>query len=460
MSTRPYVRRIDQPAPVTGGGSQLLSAQGEQLGVPVVTPPAPTGLTITGTGVRFSAANPTGYANLSWTPGPGTPPRTTYQVQQATDSAFTANARTAPTSATAASVDGAAGVEHWYRVRAVLDGTPSAWSNVVTATLPQDSAPPDPPTDLAVAFAADGTLEVRATPPASANYRHMEVRVLDTDGSPEWERDSFVTGVWRWPPARNKQRTSGVWARSVLVEVRSLSWAGVASAAVTATATMPLPATPTGLTTTWQADDGTAAAECGITWATVAGMRYLLVVDAGVTEREVAGGSLAYTLAMNAQDHGGAPDKQLSLSLVAMDGLEQRSAPATLTATNAAPPAAAISVYAGYNATISLVITASPARDFKHFEVEVTRDGAVLAARAFTTTELLQIYEVADGPGSYTFRARAVDAFLSPGAWSSPTAAVALNPLTLASLREDAVYSDSPKTNPATLKAVLADDIL
>lgn len=460
-STEDRARRNEVRLPRTGGGAQITGGGAPGATPSIPAPAAPQNLRLIEPRLIFSAVTAKAGVTAVWQAPAGIAPDE-YLVQYATDAAFTAaGARTAGRGQLSLGLDDLpVDTDVYVRVAGKANKVLGDWSATAMIHTPVDNTPPDPVTDLDAAFAADGTLEVRATPPASANYKHMQVRVLNPAGTVEWELDTWAAGVWRWPPARNKQRTAGVWARSVLVEVRAVSWGGVASTAVTDTATMPVPATPTGLTSTWQSDDGTAAADVTISWATVAGMRYLLVVDTGITEREVVGGAYPYSFAQNAQDHGGAADKTLSVSLVAMDGLEQRSTAATLTATNAAPPAAAITTYAGYNSTISLALTESTAKDWKHFEIEVSKDSVVQAGSGFVTRSLLLIHEPTTGAGSYTYRARQVDLFGQAGSWSAATAAVALNPLTIATLREDAVYTDSAANNPATLKAVLADDIL
>lgn len=463
--TRPYVRRIDQPAPVTGGGNELLSAQGEQLGAPVVTLAHPTDLTVDGTGVLFSGVTPTSYANLRWTPGNGTPPRATYQVQQATNSAFTAGLRTDPSSRTDASVNGEPGRAYWYRVRALLDGAPSAWSNVVTATLPVDTAPPGPPTGTSASFAVDGTLEVRATPPTSANFKHIRVEIWNAANAVQLDISQFAGGVWTWSPTRNRERTAaaglGAVSTQVTVRLTAVSWGDVASTTVTIAVASPAPATPAGLTHSWAGDTGTAGATLRVTWTLVAGLTYRLSIDGSTTGRVgLTSGAYEYLLATNAAEHGGAPDPVLSLSLVAENGLGQVSAtPATATATNAAPPATGISAFAGFS-QVSLSITPSAAQDLQDYRVRVYREGVQVQTLYLVDTR--PTYAVEDGDGVYTFDVAPRDVFGQLATASSQTAGAEVTDLAgfATELREDAIYSDSLGTTPATLKAILADDVL
>lgn len=464
---RPILKIDDRSRVAAGGGTPPIESGGGGSAPNVVTPPPPRDLTVVSTALAQSAVTPTAIATLRWTPPPTTPVAS-YQIAWSTSPATNADGDFVTLGGTE-NPDGnqtettvgalPCGVTVYFQARTIArGGLYGRWGVQVSALTPADTTAPAPPTDVTAAFAADGTLEVRATPPASPNYRLMRVRVLNAAGTTEWDVGEFVTGMWPWPPARNRLRTAGQWARSVRVEVRAVSWGGISSAPVVVTATMAPPAAPAGLTTSWQADDGTAAADCLISWTPIAGLTYILVVDTGLAERIVIGGASVYGFAQNAQDHAGTADNTLSIALYAQDGLEQRSPAATLAATNAAPPAAAITAATGYNATASLILTASTARDLRDYEIEVRRDG--VAVRTFRTSALLQTYEIQDGGGSYTFRARAVDVFGSPGAWSTTTAAIVLDPLTIATLREDVIYTDSVATASTVLKAALADNVL
>lgn len=462
MSTRPYVRRIDQPAPIQGGGSQLLSAASEQLPAPVATVGRPENLTVTGTGLRQSAVTPTSYANLSWTPGPGTPPRAVYELEQATDAAFTQNRSGGTTSRTSASMDGSAGRTYYYRVRAKLDGTPGAWSNIVSASLPADTTAPDPPSAVTVAFAADGTLEVRATPPASANFKHLRVEVRNLANTVELDRSIFGGGLWTWSPARNKLQTAASggsgWSTGVAVRVYAVSWGNIDSSVVTASATSAAPSTPTGLNHFWSGDTGTAGADLTVTWAPVAGLSYYLAIDG--QERPVPAGRYPYAFEQNAQEHAGAADPVLSLSLVAENQIGQRSpTAATATATNAAPPATSIAVFKAFS-TARLTIGASAALDILDYRVRVYLGGVLQAGETFFTSETRPTYVAAAGDGSYTFDVAARDRFGQVGTPSAQTTAATLQDMEtyVATLRSGLIYSDSSATADATL-AGLKDGI-
>jgi hypothetical protein len=455
--TRPYVRRIDLPAPVEGGGSQLLSAANEQLPAPIAPLNRPEGLTITGTGVGQSAVTPVSFANLSWNAGPGTPPRALYEVQQAHDSGFTLAVKGGTTSRTSASMDGIPGQLTYYRVRASLDGNPSGWSNVVSTTLPQDTAAPGPPTGVTAVFAADGTLEVRATPPSSANYKHMRVEVRNAANTAELDRDIFTAGVWRWPPARNRLQSGGsTYATSVTVRVYAVSWGNIDSTLVTVTAVSAAPLTPTGLTHTWVSDTGVAGADLTITHVVVVGLSYFLSID-GV-ERPIPPGRYLYPFGQNVSEHAGVPDPVLALSLVAENGLGQRSlVAASATATNVAPPATSITVFAGFS-SVGLTITPSAALDVKDYRVRVYRS-AILVRTVFFT-DLRPTYAVEDGDGSYTFDVAVRDVFGQVGTASAQTAPAVVTDLAgfVDELRSGAVYSDSLTTLPETLYDAYTDD--
>lgn len=456
--SRQYMRRIDLPAPVEGGGSQLLSAANEQLPAPIVAVARPENLTVIGTGLRNSAVTPTAFANLSWTPGNGTPPRALYEVRQATDSAFTENTRTGTTSRTSASMDGNAGATYYYTVRAVLDGNPSAWSNVVSATLPGDDVAPGPPTSVSASFTNEGALEVRATPPTSANFKHVRVEVWNAAGTVQIDVDQFAGGTWTWSPTRNRQRTAaaglGTVSTSVQVRLYSVSWGNVYSEVVEVAASSVAPSTPAGLTHSWVADPGTAGADLLITHTVVAGLSYYLAIDG--LERLITPGRYVYLFTQNVYEHGGAGDPVITLSLVAENGLGQRSAvPATATATNAPPPSTTLSVFAGFD-RVQLTIGASAAADLKDYRLRAYVNGAGTPSDTWYSTELRPVYHAAQGSGSYRFDVSPRDVFGQNGTASALTTAEQLEDQEtfIADLRAGATYRDSEGTALATLNGL------
>lgn len=453
--------KIDSQRAVTGGGGSPIETGGAGAAPSLPRPAAPAGLTVDDVALVQSAVTPKAAAQLSWTPPAGAS-LAGYLVQWSLDPTFTTGVigEDVPADRRTTTVPGlpasqATTVTVYFRIAAVArGGLRSLFSAVVSAAMPGDTSAPGPVTGLTVGFAVDGTLEVRATPPTSSNYKHMAVRVLNAAGTIEWDTGQFVAGVWSWSPERNKLRTAGVWARSVLVEVKAVSWSNISSTAVTAAATMPVPGQPGGFGHSWASDDGTAAADLVVIWTPVAGMRYFLAVD-GI-EREVIGGWYALSVAQNGQEHSGTPDKALSLSLVAQDGLEQRGAAVSATATNAAPPATTVSTQGTFTA-LSIAIVASAARDLDRYRVRVYKDSALVDT--FFTRETDPAYQAANGNGSYQVDVTVYDLFGSASAPSALSTAATLEDASAfaASLRAGARYRDSLGTNPDTLKAALAD---
>ncbi|MDP1920371.1 MAG: fibronectin type III domain-containing protein [Myxococcales bacterium] len=81
------------------------------------------------------------------------------------------------------------GATLWYRLRAVLNGTPSSWAGPVSSTLPILNAPPDAPTTLTVGSPTENSLTVSWTD-ASTNETSFEVQRAPTAQGPFF---TFVT---------------------------------------------------------------------------------------------------------------------------------------------------------------------------------------------------------------------------------------------------------------------------
>lgn len=245
----------------------------------------------------------------------------------------------------------------------------------------------------------------------------------------------------------------------------SLTWSLVARDALgqrsaipaSGTAIIPRPATPTGVTHAWTADDGTADEDWSIDCTPIAGVvGRRLTIDGAVRDLPVTG-RYAYPYSLNRQEHSGSPSPTLIWSLVWVDALGQTSAtPAGGTAINAAPPAVTISLSAGGNTTLGIVLGPSAARDLESYRVRVYKDLGLI-----TTLRLLEpiaAYDIGnEGEGDYTADVAVLDLFGQPSS-VSVSATVTLNPLTLAELRAGITFRDDLGTNRDTLKSALADD--
>jgi hypothetical protein len=333
-------RRIDQPRDPVGGASVL--ATGGALASPAIPlPPAPTNLAVINTALARSAVTPFAIANVRWLPRPGVPVGG-YVLQWATDSGFTTPTRL---DFPADKVDGAVpnlpcGVTVWLRIATIAPaGLVGQFGSAISTLTPSDTTPPAAPGSPAAVFLDSGALRVSWVKPSSPNFRAVEIRIFNSAAKTvEYDLIAEADGtVYDWPAARNRQQTVGSPDGSpdtaVYVELRSLSWGGVYSAAVSASATSARPANVSGVTATWDGATGT----CRFKWNVVSGaVGYTLTIDG--QPRSVPVNDYEYTLTLNRQEHSGTPDAALSWSIVAVNALDQVSLTATTgTATLARP---------------------------------------------------------------------------------------------------------------------------
>lgn len=218
------------------------------------------------------------------------------------------------------------------------------------------------------------------------------------------------------------------------------------STGVTATTTLARPATPTGLTSSWAADAGLAGPDCTISWASQVGIAFFRLTIDGVVHDQIATRRI-FTLDANRADHAGTPDPVLSLSLVAVDGLGQTSTtPATLTATNVAPPTTAIVLAAGFSA-VAISATPSAAGDLRDYTLRIIKDTVTLVTYRSSSPDV--VYKATAG-GSYQVGVKVNDLF---GQQSTETvsAAVVLDALTIEELRSALSYTSDDGQTQADL---------
>jgi hypothetical protein len=347
---------------------------------------------------------------------------------------------------------------YYVRVQAVYRAIVGAWSATASILTPTDTTPPDPVTAVVWTWFANGDLQVRWTMPTSENYKEAEVRIYNNGTKTLHYQTLLGRNNVVWTAAMNRVATSGVPVNSVYIEVWAKSWNNVYSVTYAVPASQPtkaVPATPTGLATSWTGDAGLAGADCDITWnGQPDANKFRLTIDG--TAREMFATSYFYGLSTNKDEHANVGDPSLSLSLIAIDGLDQVSVAATLIAINLAPPTTSILIAPAVS-TVGIFLTASQAADWSHFSLRVVKDGSTVAT--FRETSGTSIYDVGVfGRGSYQVGVSVIDVF-NQASVETLSLAVLLDPLTIAELRLDATYEDSRGTATVTLDT-LKDAIL
>ncbi len=454
-------RRLDGKDGVTLGGGGIIETGGGAPSPGIVILTAPQSFTIVSTALAASLLVPKAIANTTWKRPLAPGPVGSYLIQWSLSSSFTTpTGIPVPGTQTSAAIgDLPCGLTVYFRIAAIAaGGVQGAWSATVSILTPSDTTPPAAPTSLTTAWSGlTGDLDIRWTNPTSANFAYVRIQIYASNGGALLRTEKSVTGRYVWSRAQQYADTAGAYDPSVYLVLTSVSVGGILSATtLTGTATLSVPGTPSGLTTNWASDTGTAAADCLITWTASAGVAlYRLSID-GVAH-DVVGGRYLYTFDNNRAEHSGTPDAALSLSLVAVDALGQSSTAATTTATNAAPPATTISAFGAFT-MVSLTIGASAAQDFDAYRVRVYV--ASVLERTLWVTAPNTTYAVEDGNGNYTFDVAVRDKFGQIGTASSQTAPVELVDQTefIADLRAGMSYRDSIPTTPATLDGLKDDD--
>lgn len=414
-------------------------------------------------------------------------------IYSASVSATASKARPAAPGSAAAVWDGATGTARWswsavadaVAYRLTIDGRPStltdlsysysaaqnrldhsgaasaslAWTLVAIDALDQTTATPAsgtatlarPATPSGVSVSWDsalGTARWTWTPGSAIAYT-----LLTIDSTARQLQDSR----YDYLVAQNRLEHSGAAVASLpwaLTFVDGLGQTSVSSAS--GTATLAPPDTPAGVTQSWAGDAGTAGADWTIAWSAVATpvASYRLTID-GVA-RTVSDVRYTYPLATNRQEHSGSPDPALTWSLVAVDGLGQTStAPASGTATNAAPAAPTISAAGGFS-TLGVAITSAAPPDLDSYQVRIISGGSTVAT--FTTRDVVAVWQATTpGVASYQVAVRAYDVFGQAGA-ETTSSSFTLDVLTVSSLRAETEYSDSLGTSATTLAALKDDD--
>jgi hypothetical protein len=454
------VRPMDQPPPQTGAGGTPLVSELAAPEQPRTIITAPTGLTVDSTGFDRNDSAISGYARLSWRPGQGTPSDAGWEFEwsQATDFSL------APLKKITTNPGEIRGLKigaTYVRVRAVVAGLGGSWSAPATVTIAGISdAPPPPPVQLTATWSPSGEVEIRATPPTAEQVDTIRIRILTASGGTTLRTIDADSGAVTWTVAMQRNDRgipSGALPGTAFIVANTVSWAGNLSSDVTTSVSLAAPGTPTGLTTTWASDTGSAAADVTVIWTPVLGMRYELAID--TLAREALGGRYPYSEAQNAQEHGGSPDPNLAISLVAIDALERRSTAATTTAVNAAPAAATITTLGNFSKLSVFIAPPSPRpADLLYHRVRVYRNSSIVRTIE-DPSDLVVVDTTGLGSGSYQVDVIEVDRF---GQTSAPSALSVAATLTddaafATALRSGARYRDTRNTNVETLKAQLAD---
>lgn len=226
----------------------------------------------------------------------------------------------------------------------------------------------------------------------------------------------------------------------------------VSVTAVTGTATFTAPATPSGLTASFNTPD------CSFNWTAGSDVTgYRLTID-GTTRDLGFVNSYTYTLAQNASEHSNNPDPELAYILTAYNAVNQSSSTASATITSPLPNApTAVTLTAFFNVLVANVTAHVRLPTHRRYKF-VFRKNTSTIVDTFYSPENTASLEI-DQDGIYDVVVSAEDVF---GRSSGTLTSTAVTPdvLTLEELRADAIYSDSVSTSPATLNVLKDNDTI
>lgn len=422
---------------------------------------APTSLALT-TSSGSSTAAPTAVISATWVQPAGyTPDYYAVEVDESNTfpEATTRKFTTAGSQPSIAIPNLKPATTYYVRVAAKRSGRQSPWTATASILSDSDTTPAAQVTSLAGVWIGTGDLLITWVNPTSANLKDIELTIKASSGGATYRVINWGVSPFLYTAAMNLQDTAGAGDPSLYIEARSRTFSNVTNntSVPTLTTTKAAPSAPT-VTHSWTGDTGTAGADLifNLTAVTDAAS-YKIALNGATPPREI-GTTYTYTLDANIAQNGSA-DPTISYSVTVVDGLGQSSTAVTGTATNAAPPAPTVTVYGSAIGTFAIAkVGGTQAADFSKYEYVWKRDGSTVTTRESPDSE--NVYEMSaaadSGPHDWTCVVRQKDAFAQ---YSSTTtsAVVQIDALLLSTLRQDITYRDSELTDPATLKAALAD---
>lgn len=449
------VRRVDEKNPnlITGGG-QLI--QGNQVPIPtgaIIQPPEPQNVTIGSQVLLRNTYSPKVGVNVSWSAPNNLLPEL-YVIEYARNQEFTQNVLRQSTTLTNIALEMEPGKTYWVRVQACIQGLYSDWAypneDPVTAALTtiNNTTPPDPVTDLSGSW-SNGDLTITWNNPASDNFFQTRVRIYDTVGGTLY-KEVFVVGnpssksQYVFRVSDNAAVTAGAFLKSMYVQLHAYSLFGVpATTAVTATFTKTPPATPTGLVSSWDNDDGNFEAHVGLYWNSVADVKDYVVEIDGIVNKYTNSNAYQYSYSENVADHRPtltSGESSISYTVYARDHLNQLSTGASDVATNLAPSADNFTLHTagGLDSLYAYVDIDQPTKDIYGYNWDLLVSGEVVDSQ-LTTTPMVTFPSL---NGIYSLQFTAVDVF---GQSSEPLLAsgIIVDGLTIEQLRAGAMYSSS-----------------
>lgn len=449
-------RRID--APRDGDGSRDAEIQLTQgnaiLGAPLID--VPTDVTWVTTYIDISDYTPLAAVELSWRFDNATPPDV-FLIQWSTSSSFTN-----PTTVSVAGTQWTATLRGlptdtllYIRIAARRAGVVSPWSASITGTTASDTTPLAAVSSPAATWdITTGDITITWTPPTDRRYKHTNVTIRNASTNAILRTVTAVAGRYVWTFAQQVQDTGGSFVYSIRIDFQPITTRNIAGTTTQLTVSAPSLSAPTGVTTSWAGDTGTAEADCLITWNHVSGAAYYDVSINSLSRSVGYVNRYLYTYEQNRRENGGNGDPTLTIEVTARD-VYNRTATTALTATNAAPPTPSAPTITAFFSACRFTWPAITARDARRLALTVQRDGSDVLTVTLSPQTTEYLFEASQS-GTYRARLVVVDMFeqtSAASAWSS-TASLTDTAQFVQELRAGVTYRDSVGTASSTLNAL------
>lgn len=309
-----------------------------------------------------------------------------------------------------------------------------------------DNTPPPDVTGAAAAF-QNSDLVITYTIPVSEIIKDIEVKIWNAAHTILYATLYPTTNRVVWTAEQNIFATGDNPLKSVSVDIHTRSWGNFLSlVGVNVTATAPLPSTPTGYTSNWISDNGTADEAFITSWLGAANANdYELTIDGkNYYTRDL---KFIYSYEQNVADHKptlASGNPTFVWLLKARDKLGQSSVPVNVTVANAAPPSGVMSItvnpgFATLGVTVGL-LASTIVQDFDHFEWRVWNGTSYV--RTINSPDPTVIFDLStEGAGTYTPSVTMVDKFNQRSAIVSGAPTI-LDVLTIEQLRAETIYTD------------------
>jgi hypothetical protein len=457
-SKNAYLRKIHKRGNKLRGNAAIISSSTvyNQPNIPNIG--APEDLEITDSGIQRSTQASLAYVSLAWL-APNTGQVNYYIVEYSTDSGFTSYQRQ-KADIDSAIIEGLkANTLYYFRVQAVSGSRFSDYSNTVSDTTPVDNTAPPDVSNLTATF-QNSNLVITWDKPISEIYKDAQIIIKNAAQTITYETAYSGSEQYVWTAERNNGQTANNPLTSAHITVKSRSWNNVLSTGITTTATSTAPSMPV-ISSSWDSDTGTADEDFVLTWPAIVDADYYGInIDGNLFSTK--DNRFTYRYDTNVNNHVPilkSGDPNLVAVVYAGNKLDQKSSNATLSGVNAAPNVSFLSLatdvgFSQIAAHVSL-LSNTIIQDFSHYEWALTSGSATLSAFISNTPDV--IFPI-NADGTYSVSVKAVDKF-NQKSTALIASGIAIDALTIAELRADAIYSDNLGNSNTTL-AILKDTFI